>query len=104
MRYQRNLGLYEPKPFEAISDQDWQAIIQKGVLQLFSPPLSVEGDGFRSHFFACFGHRSYINQCSLRMKHSFTSHLRLSIGARSVDNWEIYDKQTYFELCVSAVK
>jgi NAD(P)-dependent dehydrogenase (short-subunit alcohol dehydrogenase family) len=23
-----NLGLYEPKPFEAISDQDWQAIIE----------------------------------------------------------------------------
>ena len=23
-----NLGVYEPKPFEAISDQDWQAIIE----------------------------------------------------------------------------
>src|SRR5437870_7048264 len=41
---------------------------KKGVLQLFSPPLSVEGDRFRSHFFACFGHRSHINQCSVHVE------------------------------------
>ncbi len=23
-----NLGLYEPKPFEAISDEDWMAMIE----------------------------------------------------------------------------
>src|SRR4029077_11053403 len=50
------------------SDASRHVGTRKGILQLLSPPLGVEGDRFRSHLFACFGHRSHINHCPVHVE------------------------------------